>query len=255
MAKPKVTKAEVKFAQAFIRAARGNSANGYLLLAVIAWMRAESGQRYIGNNPFNLRPGSDIAEFMSGKRKGPVGYFAVFPNLSAAAKATVARLLRVGAWAGYRPIIAALRDRPKKSKYADQAYLFLLNVAKSKWSSTHYGYRPYVPEHTYRRQLPNGTWETITVPAKPAKPPRLFKIFEGLTGGPAIPASWFQDTTTTTHTTTKKAPPPPPRQPRSLVHVNPPPDYLQPYATRDFYHARPHSGDFVLPQEDDDIDW
>ena len=37
------------------------------------------------------------------------------------------------------------------------------------------------------------------------------------------------------------------QQPRSLLHVLPQPDYLEPYAARDFYADRKHLGDFTLP--------
>lgn len=224
MAKSKVTEAEVRFARSFLKALKGNESNGYLLLAVIAWMRSESGQRYIGNNPFNLRPGNDIAQWQIGIRKGPVGYFAVFKNLEAGAAATAARLMKAGFdYRGYGPAVAAARRGTGSDKGIQQAIDFLTAIAMSKWSSSHYG--------AADGNVVNN---------------KLIKVWAGLTGTP-IPKEWFKDTT-------KPPPPPKPkpppfRQPRSLYHTIPRPDYLSPYGARSFYDARPHQGDFILPRE------
>jgi hypothetical protein len=64
----KVKQFELRFAQLFLRALHANERNSYLILAVVAWLRSESGTNYIGNNPLNLRPGADDARYRSGPR-------------------------------------------------------------------------------------------------------------------------------------------------------------------------------------------
>ena len=83
---------ERRFAESFLRYMGADIRNIYLVTAVIAWMRQESGQTYLGNNPFNLRPGGD-EKFRSGvrKTKNGNGYFSVYPSLEAAARAGTPR--------------------------------------------------------------------------------------------------------------------------------------------------------------------
>ena len=238
MGQPKLKQFEVQFARSILKYAKGNVNNIYLLLAIIAWVRKESGQRYIGNNPLNLRPGGDIAQFMSGKRKGPVGYFAVFRNLDIAAKATIRRLSVVGAWAGYKPVLAAMR---RGGDQVDQARDFLIAIAKSKWSADHYGYKPATQGKWVTRELPNGSTETIWVPGKPEVMPKvLMEIWSALTGM-KIPDSWFVEKVVKKRRIVK------PRQPRSLQHVLPRHDYIAPYAASQFYAEVHHQGQYVLP--------
>lgn len=163
---------ETRFARAFLKEMRADYNNVYLVTAVIAWMRQESGSlaRVIGNNPFNLRPGGDIAKFMSGKRKtkNGNGWFAVFASLEMGAKAAAARLVRAGHdWRGYWRVVAAARrgnDGSVKGMQA-QALDFLAAIAMSAWSSDHYG-------------APNGeAWKN-----------HLVRVWAGIAGIPAIPA-------------------------------------------------------------------
>lgn len=218
MAKPKVTETEVRFARALLHALHANETNGYLLLAVIAWMRAESGQHYLGNNPFNIRNSSYAIGY---RQTAKNGHFAIFKDLGTAAKATAAFLVTNAAIGHYAPIIAAARRGSGSDNGVTQAIDFLTALAMSKWSSDHYG-------------AADGDKTTN----------RLIKVWAGLTGTP-IPASWFQDT---------KKPPKPPkpkfRQGVSTLHTPSPADYIQPHTAESFYHARPHLGDFVLPRED-----
>lgn len=219
MAKPKVTEKEVRFARSFLKYGKFNETNTYLLLAVIAWMRSESGQTYLGNNPFNIRK----SRFAIGYRKtqNGNGSFAIFKNLDVAAKATVAFLSENAKFGNYGPILASGRRGADNDKEAQsQAIDFLTAIAMSKWSSTHYG--------AADGNVTNN---------------KLIKVWAGLTGT-TIPSSWFKDTVKVVKKRII------PRQPRSLQHVLPDPGYLQPYAAASFYEARPHIGQFVLPRED-----
>lgn len=222
---------EVRFARAFLHALHANETNGYLLLAVIAWMRSESGTKYIGNNPLNLRPGKDIAPWASGSRKGSVGYFATFRTLDDAAKATAARLLKAGNdYRGYALVVKAAQRASSGGGQVTQAVDFMNALALSKWSAGHYGtyflvYDPHIDEYKHKWDLSrNG----------------IIKVWVGLTGM-KIPPSWFTDVVQ------PPKPPPPPRpkpprpsQPRSLQHVNPKGEYIDPYAAQRFYRERPH---------------
>ncbi len=230
----KLKEAEVRFARAFLHAIHGNESNGYLLLAIIAWMRSESGTKYIGNNPLNLRPGKDIAAFTSGKRRGPGGYFAVFKSLAAAAKATAARLLKAGNdYRGYALIVKAAQRASSGGGQVTQAIDFMSALALSKWSSTHYGTQIIV--NAYKG--PDGT--TKTVYGFDLSKNSIVKVWAGLTGM-KIPAEWFTDTVKPPNVT---PPRPRPQQPRSLEHVQPKGEYIQPYAAQQFYAERPHLSD------------
>lgn len=242
MAQPKVKEFEVRFARAFLKYTKANEHNTYLLLAVIAWLRSESGTKYIGNNPLNLRPGNDIARYMSGTRKGPVGYFATFKNLDDAARATARRLEVVGSWAGYKPILAAARRGTGQDGGVTQAVDFLMAIAMSKWSADHYGWSPAKEGYWKTRLLPNGQTETIWVPPQPEGKNKLLSVWSGLTGQ-SLPKEWFTDPIKEEKKVIK------PQQPRALDHVLPPPNYLQPYGASRFYSARPHQGQYVLPRD------
>lgn len=144
MAKAKTSKAEVSFALSFLKYAgvRNPQGNAYLLLAVIAWLRQESGGlgRVIGNNPFNIRS----SPFASGYRTSRGnGKFAIFKSLDAGARATIALLKSDGAngWRGYGRIMRTLRMGTGGSaeQQRDQAIQFLTAVALSRWDAAHYG--------------------------------------------------------------------------------------------------------------------
>lgn len=175
MAKPKTKDFEVTFAVNFLKAAGMSNpqSNVYLVLAVIAWLRSESGTRYIGNNPLNLRPGADIAKYVSGRRKaGNNGYFATFASLAIAAKASAARLKSDGAngWRGYGMIIRAIKRGASASAKSQQgqAIDFLTAIALSKWDAGHYG--------TFDKD-----------PAEyDGNKNRLIKVWLGLTGAPVV---------------------------------------------------------------------
>lgn len=229
MAKPKVTEREVRLARAFLKRIHGNQVNGYLLLAVIAWLRA------------GLKRGDKFMRTLSKYSAATAGIL-LADKLRARIKAKPAN---------YRGLLARIDDTSKvAAQQADQARDFLMSIAMSSWDSSHYGWRPGKDGYWLTRALPNGSTETIWVPPVAEKPPSLIALWASLTGG-TIPNAWFIDKTTTTtqKTTVKKTPP---RQPRSLEHALIRGEYIQPYAARAFYEARPHAGQFVL--EDDGLD-
>jgi hypothetical protein len=221
MAAPKVTEREVRFARSFLKYGKFNQQNTYLLLAVIAWMRAEVGVNmkfmYNKNNPFNIRKSRFAYAY---RRTNGNGSFAMFSSLDVAAKATVAFLSENATFGKYGPILAAGRRGASGDKaLQSQAIDFLTAIAMSKWSSDHYG-------------SADGNIATN----------RIIKLWAGITGQP-IPAAWFQDTKKVVKRKVI------PRQPRALQHVLPETNYLQPYAAANFYDERPHSGNFILPPE------
>lgn len=102
-------------------------------LAVIVWMRGETGHIIIGNNPFNLRPGSDITLLSSGSRVSPGnGTFATFATPQLGAQAAAQRLASSSSY-GYPAVVAAARK--------GSATGFLTALAASRWSSGGYGTR------------------------------------------------------------------------------------------------------------------
>lgn len=221
--KPKVTKQEVAFAYAVLRYLHANVENMYLLLAIVAWMRAESGQRYIGNNPLNLRPGADIAAQQIGVRKGRVGYFAVFKNLTQGAKAAAIRLLKAGNdYRGYGLIVKAAQRAAKGDKaQAEQALDFMYALAMSRWSSGHYGLG--------RNPKPLSQW-TNDDKAYAYQKIRLISIWQGLLGAQfSLPA---------TDPVQAEKRVPLPKQPRVFVPVVLEREWLEPYEAYNFYRAR-----------------
>lgn len=204
-----LTERQVRFARAFLHAIHANESNGYLILAVVAWLKLDK----------------------------DVQHFYHFGSYTAGAQA-LARVLLYNPrrrQKGYRAVVAALRGSRKDQKNekgkviagsgnALQARDFLTALAMSKFERSHYG-------SADGNELTN----------------LLMKKWYHLTGGAPIPDAWFIDYVKTKQPA--KAAKEPPRQPRSLVHVLPKPDYLQPYAARIFYEERPHENTFVLPQE------
>lgn len=103
-------------------------------LAVIAWMRAESGSTIIGNNPWNLRPGADDAAYRSGTRTSinGNGQFSVYPTAQAGAAAAAHRLVAAGHdWRAY--------DVPVKAARKGDPIGFLNGIAHSAWDASRYG--------------------------------------------------------------------------------------------------------------------
>lgn len=204
-----VTEKQVRFAREFLRAINGNQNNGYLLLAVIAWLKLDK----------------DVRHFFG------------FSDYKAGARA-LARVLLFNPNAkkkGYRTIVAALRGSRKDQRdengkliagsgAALQARDFLAALAVSRFSKSHYG-------------SIDGNEATN----------RLIKKWVHLTTGKALPDQWFIDTITVKRPPKQKKEPP--RQPRATLNVMPRPEYLQPYAARSFYEDRPHEAEYILPQE------
>ena len=227
MSKPKrvVTEREVRLARAFLHAIQADEANGYLLLAIIAWGRAMT----LAKDPFwkgLARLGAKSAGIALAKR------------LRAKMHAHPDQ---------YKGLTALLKRRTsKQDAQVEAAQSFLLIIETSNYDAKHYGYVEgkdgYWKYHD-RSDPDPGLRESYTwVPPIVAADP-LAKAWQSITGYP-IPPAWFNDPITVTKPVTI---PPRPSQPRSLQHVLPVPDYLAPYAARDFYEARPHYGDFLLP--------
>jgi hypothetical protein len=163
---------ERRFAEAFLKHIGADVSNVFLVTAVIAWMRRESGKTYIGNNVFNIRH----SKYETGFRIGKNGRFATFKTLDLAAKATAALLLsaKPGDYRGYDKVVKALRranDQTQKGMQ-QQALDFLTALAMSKWSATHYG----APHGEPWLNKLVAVWSTILglppLPAEPVKPPR-----------------------------------------------------------------------------------
>lgn len=223
MAQSYFSEREVRLARSFIKAIGGNQTNGYLLLAVIAWQRAMTK--------------SHETFWKSLSKYTPVRAGQLLAN-RLARKATLLP-------GQYKGLFQALRRSAKtQSGQVMQARDFMLIIQKSNWNKDHYGYKPYKAGYWLTRELPNGKTETIWVAEQQEYDP-LAIIWSKLTGH-NIPKAYFVDGTTTSTPVQPKAPKPRPQQPRSLLHVQPEPNYLQPYAARHFYEARAHLGNNVL---------
>lgn len=204
--------AEVKAAQAFLKAIGASPTNTDLIYAVVSWMRAESGsiQNIIGNNPFNLRPGKDIDEkLIAGIRtsKNGNGQFLIFTSLAAGLIATAQRLLRAGTdWRHYNLIIAEARR--------GNAVGVIEAISLSAWDASHYGYTApdVTTSHIYRIYA---AFTGLQLP-KPKQPKKV------------------------THKDPIR-----PRDLNSPVIVR---DYIDPHAARSFYLAR-HQSDNILPND------
>ncbi len=227
MAKNFFSEREVRLARSFIKAIKGNASNGYLLLAVIAWQRQMSRR----NEAF----------FKSLSR---------YDAASAGARLASRLATRAGLDAKhFKGVLQSLRRTGGNA--VTQAKDFLLNITLSNWDRKHYGYRPYEKGHWESYQWNNdGRWETKErwVPEQQEYNP-LEITWMKLTGH-NIPKKYFIDQPAKTITTPAKPPKPaPPSQPRSLMHVQPPADYLLPYAAYRFYQSRMHLDDIrnILP--------
>lgn len=222
--KPFFSEREVRLARSFIKAIHGNPNNGYLLLAVIAWQRAMTK--------------SHDAFFKSLSK-----YSSTVAGSKLAAKLVARANLDSKHYVG---VLKSLRNTPKEAGYASQARDFILAISQSKWDKNHYGYKPYVEGHwetkmVYNPQYGEPTPQQVWVPTQEEVNP-LEQSWAKLTGH-NIPKAYFVDAAGSTTTVTPPPPPPKPRQPRSLVHVLPEPDYIRPYGAANFYSGRPHLGD------------
>lgn len=106
----------------------GDPNNKNIVRAVAIWLRFESGGTIFGNNPWNMRPGSDYGNVCT---KGVDGKnFVKFCTINDGTTA-VARRLSKNDYRGYAPIGAAIRR-------GDPIAMFYA-LARSKWSADHYG--------------------------------------------------------------------------------------------------------------------
>lgn len=209
---------EVTFAYDLLRALHADVNNVYLILAVIAWVRSESGSHYVGNNPLNMRPYGDDARYRSGVRyMAGNGAFSVYANLSIAAQASANRLLLSGSTYGYDIAINAARRNSGTTAAAQQkqAMDFLNAIAMSQWDAGHYGAYDHHP----------GVFA--------ASQNRLISVWAGLTGHPVtIPSTVIAPSRQAVHHV------PRPTQPHATVHQAPKLGYLSPGGAHDFYAAR-----------------
>lgn len=121
-------------ARVFLRELGANENNAAMRLAVRAWLKMESGNAIIGNNPWNNRPGNDDADYRSGTRTSinGNGVFSVYPTIEAGTKAAAQRLLRAGNdWRRYDRIVTAARQ--------GNPINFLNALAASAWDAGRYG--------------------------------------------------------------------------------------------------------------------
>lgn len=152
MASTVATLDEVKGAQAFLRYIGVTYTDQYLILAVVAWFRQESGSigKVIGNNPFNIRSSplasgrrpqygtvsviNPITGFKTGTKRAIVGYFATFSSLEKGFQAAAYLLLHGNKAYGYQLAVKALRNGGQQG-----ARDFLVALALSSWDAAHYG--------------------------------------------------------------------------------------------------------------------
>jgi hypothetical protein len=231
------TAAEVAFALNLLNNLHANSGNVYLLLAVIAWMRA--GGRVIGNNPLGLAPGPDDQRYRSGQRvtgrttmirrsRGRnirvtvTAYASTYRNLAVAAMASANRLLR--AQTGYNGYALIVRSAQRKAKETptdqqQQGLDFLAAIALSNWDKNHYGTSGAGASYDVARNRLVQIWASllghpVNLPVAATPPPASV-------APPAQPAA------------------PVPAEPDRLNKV-PRRDYIEPYAAQAFYEAKRH---------------
>jgi len=210
----KATVSETRFALAFLKALGASTTNLYLVTAVVAWLRAESGHTYIGNNPFNIRK-SALENGFRMARNGN-GRFSTFASLEIGAKATIQLLVGAGHdYRGYWRIVAAARrgvNAKLKGDNVTQGFDFLAAIAMSKWSGQNYGAKDGDPAHN-----------------------RLVAVWRTITGTSAIPAEKKK----AAPAKQKKKVPIPKEVPKGPPwHPEEHYAFLQPYAAKAFYESR-----------------
>ena len=128
----KITTDEILGAKAFLHVFGINNPSTYLIRAVVAWYRQESGTmpKIIGNNPFNIKVGA-ASKLSTGNRPGG---FLTFPDLKTGFAAPAVVIKGLSPRYGYADVVTALYNR--------SALEFLSALAKSGWSETHYGWTP-----------------------------------------------------------------------------------------------------------------
>jgi hypothetical protein len=214
---------EIRFAYQLLRYLGGNVNNAYLILAIIAWVRAESGTRYIGNNPLNIRNSKYAIRY---RKAGGNGHFAVFASLSSAAKATASFLKANAKFGKYSPFLNRIREQSnlKGDKLEvwnqEQARDALFNIALSKWSSTHYGYGKKL------RKI--GKAPTLD---DHLRLNRIIPIYNKMLGTTwTIPASVTEPW--------NPKPLPYPQMPRQIVNAVPQRIYIDPYGASGWFNSR-----------------
>jgi len=130
LAKPIV--AEIRGAQMFLRVLGTDWHDPYMVKAVTAWFRQESGgvNKVIKNNAFNIRPGV-ASKYSNGTWPGRVGVFLAFPTLSKGFGAAALVLKTLAPYYGYGTVIKAAQN--------GNALKFLAALARSSWDASHYG--------------------------------------------------------------------------------------------------------------------
>jgi hypothetical protein len=218
----KVSVAEAQFAYYFLQKLGGNVNNTYLITAVVAWMRAESGglSRVIGNNPFNIRESKYAVSYRYPKGNGR---FSVFASLKMGAYAAADMLIRAGSdWRRYDRIVKAARSAPKTAKgQQDQGHSFIIGVVISAWDAGRYHLGPGA------NSIADYNDNNL-----------LFRTWAGITGVPSftIPAEPTGPTPEQIeYEKRKKRPKPPPPLAPPSTHKNL--VYLDPYEARGFYRA------------------
>lgn len=203
---------ETSAAKAFLKQMGADTNDAGLITAVVAWMRAESGTHPIGNNPFNLRPGADDAQFRSGVRqtKNRNGYFSIYKTLEDGLRATANRLIKAGGdWRGYAQIVLAAR--------AGDVAGFLMAIALSAWdgghdpNKGHYGLKGVKVGVSYTGGHNN-----------------LFDIYKSITGLLLAPAK--------AKPTAPRKPLPPP--PQAVIQPPAPAYFTSGFEVAGFYRAR-----------------
>lgn len=226
---------EVRWARAFLHALHGNESNGYLLRAVIAWMRAEGGGRL---NPLNLK----------GAGGAKLKWRSIYDSAQAAARRLTNPRVKDE---GFAMIVrTARRGALTERQMIAQAQDLIFHVAMSSWGGpAHYGLSQMVnpPGHWVPDEPGGRVWVDPppfwTTPSKDQSKNLILQQWYALTGM-RIPNSWFVDGVTT---------PPPPkqikppfRQDRSGFGTAPETERIDGYAAQRFYEGRKHAGDYVL---------
>lgn len=181
------SKSETTYALYFLQKLGAKTTNAYLLTAVIAWLRKESGGKIIGYNPFNVGTSKYALRYRTLKDGRKV---AVFGSIKSGAYAAADRLLRatVGGADGYRRIVTVARRGAGSTEQTKQtqALDFLMAVALSKWDANHYGLGKGASLDTYdaANNALIKVWATIsgvpavTLPAEPVKPTKAELDYE-----------------------------------------------------------------------------